>query len=126
MLYYYLAESLSELGMLTYLINKMEVIHVPLPQLTDERFIPDEIHRIKVRASIDILIFGVHSGIYLNNNITEINHLILRLLEILIKLPERALMNETERYQYKHGMYLKEELKMLSAFFYKLNETITN
>jgi hypothetical protein len=126
MLYHYLAESLSELGMLTSLIDKMEVINAPLPELTDVRSLPDEIRRIKKRASTDILIFGMYSGIYLNNNITKINYLILRLLEILIKLPECAIMNEKERYQYDHCIHIKEELKELSVFFYKLNETITN
>lgn len=126
MLYYYLAESLSELSMLTYLVNKLEVTNTSLPELMNERFLPNEIDRIKTRASIDILIFGRQSGIYLNDNVTKINRLILQLHEMLFKLPEFSLMEEGERYQYEYGMYLKEELKDLSLFFYNLNKAITN
>ncbi|SEB19408.1 hypothetical protein [Pedobacter hartonius] len=126
MLYYYLAESLNELGLLSFLIKKMGARDTPLTEFMDDRFLTAEMRRIRLRASMDILIFGVHSGIFLNHNVTKINHLILHVLEMLSRLPELYLMNENELYRFRHCIYLKEELSKLSDFFYKLNETMSN
>jgi hypothetical protein len=124
MLYYYLAESLSELDMLTYLTKKLEVSNVPVIEFMNQKFLKDEVRRIKARASIDILIFGMHSGIYFSKNISEINRLILRLLELLNTLPDYSLMDEKEKFVYTYGMILKNELSDLSAFFSELRKSI--
>jgi len=126
MLYYYLAESLNELGLLSSLVNKMGAMDTPLNEFMDDSTLPTEMRRIRFRASMDILIFGIHSGIYLNHNVTQINHLILHVLEMLSRLPELALMNENEIRRFRYCLYLKEELSRLSDFFYRLNETISN
>jgi hypothetical protein len=123
MLYYYLAESLSELDMLTDLTKQLEISNAPLTELMNEQFLKEEIRRIKARASMDILIFGSHAGIYFSKNMTEINRLILRIFELLNDLPDHCLMNEKERYRYRYGMVLKEELSDLSVFFYELRKT---
>jgi hypothetical protein len=126
MLYYYLAESLSELDMLTHLIKKLEVADAPIIELMSDTFLKHETRRIKERASLDILIFGSHADIYFSKNITEINRLILRLLELLNDLPEYHHMNEKERYLYTYGKALKEELFKLSEFFSDLRDTFAD
>ncbi|CAM4351234.1 hypothetical protein SAMN06265348_112203 [Pedobacter westerhofensis] len=124
MLYYDLAESLSELDMLTYLIKELQVIRTPMAELIDDTRIKNEIWRIKTRASMDILIFGQYTEIYFFKNVNEINMMILTLLEMLSKLPELSYMNDRERYLHKYGTMLRAELADLSAFFYRLKDSI--
>lgn len=120
--YYYLAECLSELDQLAYLIKKLEISGRPLPVLPDESFVKEEICRIQARASMDILIFGSHAEIYFRKNMTDINRMILKLLEMLCGLPQLFYMDDMQRYRHQYGMFLKEELYKLSFFFIQLKE----
>lgn len=125
MLYNYLAESFQELDTLTYLVNEIESIEKPLKELKNDDFIPDEILRIKILASRDVLIFGAHADIYLKSNFKLVYNLMIRVLDILRHLPELQLMDERERYQYKYSIILRIALENLAVFFQKLSRIMT-
>ena len=122
MIYYDLADSLTELDILSNMITKLETGDIPVMQLMNDDFLINEIRRIKARASSDILIFGNHSDIYVNKNMREINRLILQLLDILKELPQLVLMDNSARYVYTYAIVLKSELAALYVFFADLKE----
>lgn len=125
MLYNYLAESFHEMDTLTYLVSAIEVIEKPVKELKNDNFIPDEILRIKILASRDVLIFGAHADIYLRSNFKMVYGLMIRVLDILRHLPEFQLMNDRERYQYKYSMILRIALEDLAIFFQRLSKIMT-
>lgn len=125
MIYNYLAESFRELDTLTYLVSEIECIETPIKELKNDDFIPDEILRIKILASRDVLIFGTHADIYLRSNFKLVYDLMIRVLDILRLLPELQFMNERERYQYKYSIILRIALENLAVFFQRLGKIMT-
>lgn len=125
MLYNYLAESFQEMDTLTYLVSEIESIEKPIKELKNDDFIPDEILRIKILASRDVLIFGAHADTYLKSNFKLVYNLMIRVLDILRHLPELQFMNERERYQYKYSTILRIALENLAVFFQKLSRIMT-
>lgn len=125
MLYNYLAESFLELDTLAYLVTAIESIEKPLKELKNDDFIPDEILRIKILASRDVLIFGAHADAFLKSNFKLVYNLMIRVLDILRGLPELHFMDERERYQYKYSIILRIALENLAVFFQKLGKIVT-
>ncbi|HEY0175360.1 MAG TPA: hypothetical protein VGC08_03215 [Pedobacter sp.] len=121
MLYYYLAESFSELDQLVYLVREIEDTESPLHEPDDNNFLLAEVQRIKSVAVRDILVFHEHWREYLRTQLILIYDLWIRVMEIMISLPEQVIMGEQERYKYKYCLALREELEKLEAFFLQLN-----
>lgn len=122
MLYYYLAESLCELGLLKYLIERLESSNFLVIEYRNSAFIKREIERIKARAAVDMLIFGDHTTIFLFRYIQEINRLIIRLLDILDDLSEFFSWTERQMVQYNYATILKEGLTDLCNYFTELKK----
>lgn len=119
MLYYYLAESLFELDELTHFTEKLET-GTPLMELTNGSSLGDEIRRIAARAAQDIYLFKKHLKTYFYLNLKTLNSLIIRVLEVIVKLPEMCFMTEHELFIYEYSLLFKDGLKELADFFIQL------
>lgn len=121
---YEFLDSVCELYMLAYLTPKVVFTPLRLPELIDESILKDEILRIKNRAAIDIRLFDAEPQVYLFRNLIQINDMIITLMEILVRLPKLSYMTEPDRYQYKYGTLLRDELGDLSEFFNTMSDCI--
>jgi len=117
MLYYYLAESLSELDHLASMVQQWAQTEKPAKKFTEKHYLELEISRIKDAAQRDILLFNDHQRDYIRLQLCKIYELIIRVHETLKHSPAVVLRDDYNYYRSAFGSQLIEGLTELENFY---------
>lgn len=122
--YLYLAESYNELDLLAELLYRLENTEKPLKELNEAHYLSAELQRIRISATRDILIFGIHADKYLNFHLCQVYGLHIRIIDILKYLGDKMFLCEREAYLYKHCKIFHLEMGSLAVFYERLGKMI--
>ena len=120
MLYYYLAESLSELDNLASLVQQLAQTEKPEKKFREKDYLDLEISRIKHAAQRDILLFNHHQRDYIRLQLCKIYDLIIMVHETLKHSPAVVLRADYNYYRAAFGTQLIEGLTELGNFYTNL------
>ena len=120
MLYYYLAESLSELDRLASMVQQWAQAEKPVKKFTEKHYLELEISRIKDAAQRDILLFDDHQRDYIRLQLCKIYDLIIRVHETLKHSPAVVLRGDYNYCRSAFGSQLIEGLTELGDFYTNL------